>query len=79
MRYKQKWQKYENFADKINLGGDLAPCVQNSNQPGYDLRDAKVMIAWLKYAATIEDSSYKKIIDQPILKLSDLKRPPISL
>jgi len=76
MQYKKKWQKYEKLAERINLGRDLVPIPKTFNKPGYDLNDAKAMIAWLKYAATINDLSYKKITDQDIRQLSDLNRPP---
>ena len=79
MKYKDEWQELEDRADKDNLAAHLKPTMlETYNRPGgINLQDAKAMLVWLKYAATIGDSSYMKITEQPIPKLQITpSRPP---
>ncbi len=75
MRYKDEWQVIEDFAEKNSVGAQFNSYHGSFNHPGYNVNDAKVMLTWLKYAATIGDLSYSKITGLPVPKLEDLKRP----
>jgi hypothetical protein len=73
MQYRPEWRDYEKAADENGLAEHFPPIlVDNINPKGYTLGDAKVMLNWLKYAATIEDVSYLKIASKPISKLKGL-------
>lgn len=74
MTYKEEWHETEELADKkLDINTPL-PASDTYNQPGYTSRDARIMLAWLKYAATIGDLSYLKISDQPLHPIQDVKR-----
>ena len=74
IEYDEKWQEYEKLVDKDFINSQ--PAVRNTyNHPSFTLRDAKVMLAWLKYAATIGDLSYLKITGQKLAPWDNIKRP----
>jgi hypothetical protein len=75
MEYKEEWQECEDLADK-KLPVNTQPPVSNTyNRPAYTLQDAQVMLAWLKYAATIGDLSYLKISNCILQPFQNVKRP----
>ena len=75
MEYLSEWEKYEALADESGLAKHLKPVNLDSyDQQDFSLWDARVMLNWLKYAATIGDESYKKITDIPVVKV-DMVHP----
>ena len=76
MKYKKKWQKYEDLADKNNYFDNTQPAVGNTfNNPGYTCREAHVMHAWLTYAAAIGDLSYQRISGRVLPPNPQVVRP----
>lgn len=73
MEYKEEWQQYEDIVDKDYIVEQSQ--VTSFNHPSYNIHDAKVMLAWLKYAATIGDLSYLKISGEILVPWDDIKRP----
>ena len=75
MSYKEEWQEYEDLAD-INLVVNTQLSASDThNRPGYTGQDALIMLAWLKYAATIGDLSYLKISDGVLKPFLNMIRP----
>jgi len=75
MEYKSEWQKSEDHADQ-NATLTKTPDAQDThNRPTYVLEDYKVMLTWLKYAATIGDNSYLKISGTTLQPFQGLIRP----
>lgn len=72
MEYKEEWQQYEKIVDK---DFNFQPQPTTFNHPSYNFNDAKVMLAWLRYAAAIGDESYLKISDESLIPLENVKRP----
>jgi len=72
MQYNEEWQKHEALFDKDYIF-ETQPV--SFNQTSYNLNDAKVMLAWLRYAATIGDMSYLKITGKTLEPYSEYKRP----
>ena len=58
MKYKEEWHKYEELVDKDFI---FEKQRTTFNQSSYSFSDAKVMLAWLKYAEKRGDLSYMKI------------------
>ena len=75
MKYKKEWQEYEDLVDQELIINNRLTISDTYNQPGYTEQDAQVMLAWLKYAATIGDLSYLKISDSTLKPFKRLKRP----
>jgi len=75
MEYKKEWQKYEDSTDQKMSFNAQTNMKASYNHPGYSLRDAEAMFAWLRYAATIGDLSYLKISDYRLDPYQNLKRP----
>lgn len=80
MEYKEEWQVYEDLFDQDLVVDTKLTASDSHNQPAYTLNDARIMLAWLKYAAMIGDVSYLKIsglVLQPFkLKRPDTFHPP---
>lgn len=80
MWYKDEWHEYEELFDKDMGVNARLPTNESYNRPGYTLQDAQIVLAWLRYAATIGDLSYLKITDSPLQPFQkpfqNLKRPP---
>ena len=77
MQFKEEWQEAEALADKQLAFGLRGGDKDTYNKPTYDLEDARVMLAWLMYAATIGDPSYKKISGRELPPIPNAKsRPP---
>lgn len=72
MQYNEDWQQYEDLVDK---DFNFEPQPATFNQPSYNFHDAKVMLGWLKYAATIGDQSYLNISSEPLSRWENLNRP----
>ncbi len=75
MEYKEEWQEYEDLFDKDLVISTQLSASDTHNRPAYNLEDAKIMFAWLKYAATIGDTSYLKISATPLQPFLNVKRP----
>jgi len=75
MEYKEEWQEYEDLFDRDLLVNTRLTASDTHNRPGYTLQDAQIMLAWLKYAATIGDISYLKISGLVLQPFSNIKRP----
>lgn len=75
MEYKPEWEEYEARGDRELDIDTNHPPVDTYNTPAYSLQDAKVMLAWLRYAATIGDSSYLKISGRILPPFPNIKRP----
>ena len=75
MKYKEGWQEYEELIDQSLVINTQSSLRNTYNHPGYNEQDAQIMLAWLKYAATIGDLSYLKISDCTLQPFQNLKRP----
>ena len=75
MEYKSEWQEYEDRADKSAVVNKIPNAKDTHNSPAYVLDDYKVMLTWLKYAATIGDNSYLKISGATLQPFQGLTRP----
>lgn len=75
MEYKNDWQKYEDLVDQDLVLDTQINTNKTYNHPGYSEQDAQIMLAWLKYAATIGDLSYLKISDCTLTPFQNMKRP----
>lgn len=75
MEYEEAWQQYEDLADREFDIKTSPPPGDTFNRPAFTLQDAKVMLAWLRYAATIGDLSYLEISECILPPLEGLKRP----
>lgn len=76
MTYRPEWEELESRCDR-ELGSTIRPVGSGTNNsPGYTLRDARAMLAWLKYAATIGDNSYLAVAGRPVHPVPGLDRPP---
>jgi len=76
MEYRDEWREKEKAYDK-NHTIKVTPlsyptCTEYSN---YNYNKALALRAWLQYAATIDDKSYKEITDEIVFPLSNLIRP----
>ena len=74
MTYKEEWRQYEELVDKDYKFETQATTF---NQASYSFSDAKVMLAWLKYAAAIGDQSYLGISGKTLPVWENLNRPVI--
>lgn len=77
IQHSKEWQEQEALFDSKSTENHKPPVTDTYNQPGYTLYDAEVMLAWLKYAATIGDKSYLNISSGILQPFQGLKRPPI--
>ncbi len=75
MEYKDEWKEYEDRADKSAVVNKTPNAKDTHNRPTYVLDDYKVMLTWLKYAATIGDNSYLKISGTTLQPFQGLTRP----
>ena len=73
MQYKPEWKDIESNFDKQDMAGHLKPLnIKSNNKPGFDAADIRIIHKWLRYAASIGDSSYFDIIDQPVKPFSNI-------
>jgi len=71
MHYKSEWNEIESFFDKENMAGHLKSSnLRSYNKPGFDAAEIHIIHNWLRYAASIGDSSYLEITDLPIKPFS---------
>jgi len=75
MEYKEEWRSYEALFDQDSIVNTKLTMSDTHNNPAYTLQDAQIMLAWLKYAATIGDISYLKISGLVLQPFLNLKRP----
>lgn len=75
MEYKSEWKKLEDRADNSAVVNKIPNAKDTYNSPTYVLDDYKVMLTWLKYAATIGDSSYLTISGATLPPFQGLTRP----
>lgn len=75
MEYNNDWKIYEDRADKEGVLDTNSSVIKTYNQPSYTLHDARIMFAWLSYAAMIGDLSYLEISDRELPTTSNVKRP----
>lgn len=75
MEYREEWRAYEELIDKVIDVHSLPKLPDTNNRPAYNRQDAKVMLAWIRYAAMIGDLSYLKISGHPLPPAPYLKRP----
>jgi hypothetical protein len=73
MQYKEEWQQCEKMVDVEFIVEENK--ISTFNKPAYTLTEAKIMLAWLKYAATIGDQSYLKISGETLTPWNNLSRP----
>jgi len=72
MKYKEEWRQYEAIVDE---NCNFVEQPKTFNQPAYTYNDARVMLAWLKYAAAIGDNSYLDISNEILTPLEGINRP----
>lgn len=77
MEYDPAWMQIEEQADNETTLDTNVSVIKTHNQPSYTLQDARIMFAWLSYAAMIGDRSYLKISDRELPATSNIKRPPL--
>lgn len=75
MEYREDWQETELLADKSFASQPDSSKIRTYDQATYTLEDARIMFAWLSYAAMIGDPSYLKISDTPLPTTSNIIRP----
>lgn len=86
MEYNPSWKVHEEFVDNNSIFTRAAPPFQSGVKESYSSGDLDAyspseifaMRYWLRYAATIGDTSYLKITDCPLPPLQELKRPPFT-
>ena len=66
LEYRPEWRVYENMVDSNFVIDRQSRKKKSNNHATYTLRDADTMFYWLKYAATIGDSSYLAISREEI-------------
>lgn len=79
MEYPKAWKMHEDFVDGVSIWPDR-PVTVNAYIPSgargaYPPAEIFAMQYWLRYAATIGDSSYLKISGRTLPSLPQLKRP----
>jgi hypothetical protein len=80
MAYNDNWQEYEDAVDNeiASKYGDIDLRSINKARTLYSPQEIMAMQFWLRYAATIGDSSYIKIFGTTIRPVPDLVRPPFN-
>lgn len=83
MHYKKDWQVHEDYFDNNFVGhkrppdiNDNIPYVSTDGLTTYTQAEVVCMQHWLRYAATIGDTSYLAITGMTLPPLANLKRPP---
>jgi len=83
MHYKKDWQIHEDYFDNNFVGhrrapdaNDNTPYVSTDGLKTYTRGEILCMQHWLRYAATIGDTSYLAITEMAIPPYPRLKRPP---
>ena len=75
MSYNEEWQKYEELTDRDLVSSAQGHVIGTFNSPEHAPLEARIMLVWLKYAATIGDTSYLGISGKPLNPYQNLKRP----
>jgi len=79
MEYDESWRELERRAD-MELGNDLGqPTVHSYNHQEYSLDDMNAMFTWLRYAATIGDTSYLSVCTGNMPKFDNINRKPYTI
>lgn len=78
MQYNKGWQFYEDFVDENFIIDKSAyiPELTASDKAAYPAWEIFAMQYWLRYAATIGDTSYVTIAGKTLPPMPGLKRPP---
>jgi hypothetical protein len=81
MNYNEDWQKYEDMVEdflvaKGYVKPDISAIKASGPRQRYTPGEILGMQYWTRYAATIGDTSYIKIIGQTIRPIPNLNRPP---
>jgi len=81
MHYNEDWQEYEDLVEeflvtKDYVKPDIAAIKASGPLPRYTPGEILGMQYWLRYAATIGDMSYIKLLGQIIRPIPNLERPP---
>lgn len=76
MEYREEWRKFEVLADKAFASTIPDRVIGAHNSPKYAPLEARIMLVWLRYAATIGDLSYLRISGRPLTPFPGLERPP---
>ncbi len=83
LKYRKDWKAYEDLFDKQILKAGIADAphvvasdATSADTPTYPPWEIFAMQFWLRYAATIGDTSYLKIAGRSIPPIPELKRPP---
>ncbi len=79
MCYRQEWKPFEEMTDNEFQASGASGDNRATIPRGYTANDAKALLSWLMYAATIGDTSYLKLTDnQPLPPLSNIRRTAFS-
>lgn len=79
IQYNEDWQRYEEAVDNdivLKYGETDIHNINYDTTSRYNPREIYAMQFWLRYAATIGDASYIKIIGGTIRPIPNLIRPP---
>lgn len=76
VQYNPEWEKYEELADRELVVNAQPHVIDAYDSPRYAQQEAHIMLAWLRYASTINDLSYLKVAGRSIGPFAGLKRPP---
>ena len=81
MHYNEDWQEYEDKVDEFlaakgYIKPDITAIRTSGPQPRYTPGEILGMQYWTRYAATIGDTSYIKLIGQTMRPIPNLVRPP---
>ena len=78
MQYNPKWQRYEIDINMKLVSFDTSRIAfsDTGTNHQYTPRELRALQHWLRYAATIGDTSYMKISGQKLRRIPKLKRPP---
>ncbi|MEE9411584.1 MAG: hypothetical protein V3V22_00890 [Methylococcales bacterium] len=76
MHYNEQWKAKEDYFDQNNLAEDCKFSGHSTHhQNNYTQKDCRVMVNWVRYAATIGDSTFRDITKSSVARLPDLDRP----
>lgn len=76
MSYREEWRRHEEFVDKNATF--RPPEAVGGGAVSYGPTEVFATHFWLRYAATIGDTSYLKITGGPVPPIPQLKRPPFA-
>lgn len=79
IEYSPEWQSIEENADAELIVGTVPNPPESYKSPHFAPLEARIMLGWLRYAATIGDPSHLKISGRPVLPFPSLERPPFKV